>query len=87
LKLSDDEKRAISKGSGISVGLISLMMFLLTVAWNGASYVFDYQATKKVVLALEAEIKDLRKGSSEKDAYHESLIQALNIKYDRKQDK
>ena len=86
-KITQEEKQSIISGVKLGVASIGFLITLLTLVWRGAFYVFDYQSTKKVVLVLEAEIKDLRRESSEKDAYHESLIQALNIKYERKQDK
>ena len=86
-KITAEEKQSISNGVKLGIAAVTFLITMSTLVWKGAFYVFDYQATKNVVLALEAEIKDLRRESSEKDAYHESLIQALNIKYERKQDK
>ena len=75
-KITDEEKQGISNGVKLGIAGVSFLIMLSTLVWNGAFYVFKFEAAMVIIERQSQQIE-----------YLQSQNQALNIKLDRKQDK
>lgn len=68
-KITEEEKQGISNGVKISIAIAAFLLTLAGLVWNGAFYVFRFEASEKIQLDQIEQI-----------SYLQSQIQALNVK-------
>lgn len=81
-KVTKEDIKAISKGSGVSIALISFLLIMGKLAWNVVSYVTTLENKLDQAISVQekhvVKIEDL----SENDNYIESLIQGVNFRHE-----